>query len=130
MRSKLQWRAMPWKRIQNDEKTRQQPNLLGHGQMKDLQELADQALRDLLKRAARSRNGHPLRRTALRSFRTYSGLYRFRIRRRIVGEQPVVTVEHTLLAPFDPDVTLGVLGIREPRAVEQLAVSLRGADSG
>jgi hypothetical protein len=46
MRSKLQWRAMLWKRIQNDEKTRQQPNLLGHRQMKDLQELADQALRD------------------------------------------------------------------------------------
>jgi hypothetical protein len=68
MRSKLQWRAMPSKRIQIDEKTRQQPNLLGHGQIKDLQELADQALRDLLKRAARPRNGHPLRPTALRGF--------------------------------------------------------------
>ena len=49
--------------------------------------------------------------------------------RRIVGEQPVVAVEHTLLVPLCPNVTLGVISIREPGAMEQLAVSLRGADA-
>ena len=41
---------MPGKRIQIDAETWQQLNLLGHDQMKDFQELADEALRDLLKK--------------------------------------------------------------------------------
>ena len=44
---------MPGKRIQIDEETWQQLNLLGHDQMKDFQELADEALRDLLKKYGR-----------------------------------------------------------------------------
>ena len=44
---------MPRKRIQIDEETWQQLNLLGHDQMKDFQELADEALRDLLKKYGR-----------------------------------------------------------------------------
>ena len=43
-------RAMPGKRIQIDEETWQQLSLLGHDQMKDFQELADEAFRDLLKK--------------------------------------------------------------------------------
>jgi hypothetical protein len=46
-------RAMPGKRIQIDEETWQQLNLLGHDQMKGFQELADEALRDLLKKYGR-----------------------------------------------------------------------------
>ena len=49
----LKGRAMPGKRIQIDEETWQQLNLLGHDQMKDFQELADEALRDLLKKYGR-----------------------------------------------------------------------------
>jgi hypothetical protein len=46
---------MPGKRIQIDEETWQQLNLLGHDQMKDFhfQELADQAFRDLLEKYGR-----------------------------------------------------------------------------
>ena len=44
---------MPGKRIQIDEETWQQLNLLGYDQMKDFQELADEALRDLLKKYGR-----------------------------------------------------------------------------
>ena len=44
---------MPGKRIQIDEETWQQLNLLGHDQMKEFQELADEALRDLLKKYGR-----------------------------------------------------------------------------
>src|SRR5262249_30438439 len=90
---------------------------------------ADEPLGDLLKRAARSADGHPLRPTALRGLRTYSGLHWFWLCRRIVGEEPVVPVEHPLLAPLNPDVVLCVLGVREPVAVEQLAVLLRSADA-
>ena len=39
---------MPGKRIQIDEETWQQLNLLGHDQLKDFQELADEAFADLL----------------------------------------------------------------------------------
>jgi hypothetical protein len=46
-------RAMPGKRIQIDEETWQQLNLLGHDQMKDFQELVEEALRDLLKKYGR-----------------------------------------------------------------------------
>jgi len=46
-------RAMPGKRIQIDEQTWQQLNLLGHDQMKEFQELADEAFRDLLKKYGR-----------------------------------------------------------------------------
>src|SRR5262252_6021449 len=49
----LKDRAMPGKRIQIDEETWQQLNLLGHDQMKDFQELADEALRDLIKKYGR-----------------------------------------------------------------------------
>ncbi len=41
---------MPGKRIQLDEETWQQLVLLGRDQMKDFQELADEAFRDLLKK--------------------------------------------------------------------------------
>jgi hypothetical protein len=44
---------MPGKRIQIDEQTWQQLNLLGHDQMKEFQELADEAFRDLLKKYGR-----------------------------------------------------------------------------
>jgi hypothetical protein len=44
---------MPGKRIQIDDDTWQQLNLLGHDQMKDFQELAEEAFRDLLKKYGR-----------------------------------------------------------------------------
>jgi hypothetical protein len=44
---------MPGKRVQIDEATRRQLDLLGHDQMKDFQELADEAFRDLLKKHGR-----------------------------------------------------------------------------
>jgi len=44
---------MPGKRIQIDEETWQQLTLLGHDQMKDFQELTDEAFRDLLKKYGR-----------------------------------------------------------------------------
>ena len=40
---------MPGKRVQFDDETWQQLDLLAHDQMKDFQELADEAFRDLLK---------------------------------------------------------------------------------
>ena len=45
---------MPGKRVQFDDETWQQLDLLAHDQMKDFQELADEAFRDLLKK-----NGRP-----------------------------------------------------------------------
>ncbi|HXW49481.1 MAG TPA: hypothetical protein VEK31_08575 [Xanthobacteraceae bacterium] len=44
---------MPGKRVQFDEETWLQLDLLGHDQMKDFQELADEAFRDLLKKHGR-----------------------------------------------------------------------------
>ena len=44
---------MPGKRIQIDEENWQQLSLLGHDQMKDIQELTDEAFRDLLKKYGR-----------------------------------------------------------------------------
>jgi hypothetical protein len=44
---------MPGKRVQFDEETWRQLDLLGHDQMKDFQELADEAFRDLLKKYRR-----------------------------------------------------------------------------
>ena len=44
---------MPGKRVQFDEATWRQLDLLGHDQMKDFQELADEAFRDLLKKYGR-----------------------------------------------------------------------------
>lgn len=41
---------MPGKRVQFDDETWHQINLLGKDQMKDFQELADEAFRDLLKK--------------------------------------------------------------------------------
>jgi len=41
---------MPGKRVQFDDETWQQIDLLGRDQMKDFQELADEAFRDLLKK--------------------------------------------------------------------------------
>ena len=41
---------MPGKRVQFDDETWRQIDLLGHDQMKDFQELADEAFRDLLKK--------------------------------------------------------------------------------
>ncbi len=41
---------MPGKRVQFDEETWRQIDLLGRDQMKDFQELADEAFRDLLKK--------------------------------------------------------------------------------
>jgi hypothetical protein len=42
--------GMPGKRVQLDEETYRKLDLLGHDQMKDFQELADEAFRDLLKK--------------------------------------------------------------------------------
>jgi hypothetical protein len=44
---------MPGKRVQFDEETWQQLDLLGRDQMKDFQELADEAFRDLLRKHGR-----------------------------------------------------------------------------
>ena len=44
---------MPGKRVQIDDETWQQLDLLGRDQMKDFQELADEAFRDLLKKHGR-----------------------------------------------------------------------------
>ena len=44
---------MPGKRVQFDEESWRQIDLLGHDQMKDFQELADEAFRDLLKKHGR-----------------------------------------------------------------------------
>jgi hypothetical protein len=44
---------MPGKRVQFDEDTWRQLDLLSHDQMKDFQELADEAFRDLLKKHGR-----------------------------------------------------------------------------
>jgi len=44
---------MPGKRVQFDEETWRQLDLLGHDQMKDFQELADEAFRDLLHKYGR-----------------------------------------------------------------------------
>jgi hypothetical protein len=41
---------MPGKRVQFDEETWRQLDLLGHDQVKDFEELADEAFRDLLKK--------------------------------------------------------------------------------
>ncbi len=41
---------MPGKRVQLDEETWRQLDLLGRDQMKDFQELADEAFRDLLRK--------------------------------------------------------------------------------
>ena len=45
-------KLMPGKRVQLDDETWQQLDLLGRDQMKDFQELADEAFRDLLKKQA------------------------------------------------------------------------------
>ena len=44
---------MPGKRVQFDEETWRQIDLLGHDQMKEFQELADEAFADLLKKHGR-----------------------------------------------------------------------------
>ena len=44
---------MPGKRVQFDEEIWRQLDLLGHDQMKEFQELADEAFRDLLKKHGR-----------------------------------------------------------------------------
>ena len=44
---------MPGKRVQLDDETWQALDLLGHDQMKDFRELADEAFRDLLKKHGR-----------------------------------------------------------------------------
>jgi len=44
---------MPGKRVQLDEETWRQLDLLGKDQMKDFQELTDEAFRDLLKKHGR-----------------------------------------------------------------------------
>jgi len=44
---------MPGKRVQIDDETWQQLDLLARDQMKDFQELADEALRDLLRKHGR-----------------------------------------------------------------------------
>jgi hypothetical protein len=44
---------MPGKRVRLDEETWQQIDLLGRDQMKDFQELADEAFRDLLRKHGR-----------------------------------------------------------------------------
>jgi hypothetical protein len=44
---------MPGKRVQFDDETWQQLDLLAHDQTKDFQELADEAFRDLLKKHGR-----------------------------------------------------------------------------
>jgi hypothetical protein len=47
---------MPGKRVQFDDETWQQIDVLGRDQMKDFQELADEAFRDLLKKHGRPLN--------------------------------------------------------------------------
>jgi hypothetical protein len=44
---------MPGKRVQFDDESWRQIDLRGHDQMKDFQELADEAFRDLLKKYGR-----------------------------------------------------------------------------
>jgi len=44
---------MPGKRVQFDDETWRQLDLLGHDQMKHFQDLADEAFRDLLKKYGR-----------------------------------------------------------------------------
>jgi hypothetical protein len=44
---------MPGKRVQIDGETWKELDLLGHDQMKDFQELADEAFRDLLRKHGR-----------------------------------------------------------------------------
>ncbi|HUC48700.1 MAG TPA: hypothetical protein VMA30_04885 [Xanthobacteraceae bacterium] len=44
---------MPGKRVQFDDETWRELDLLAHDQMKDFQELADEAFRDLLKKHGR-----------------------------------------------------------------------------
>jgi len=56
---------MPGKRVQFDDATWQQLDLLGRDQMKDFAELADEAFRDLLKKHGRPANlKEALRRSA------------------------------------------------------------------
>jgi len=56
---------MPGKRVQFDEETWRQIDLLGRDQMKDFAELADEAFRDLLKKHGRPANlREALRRSA------------------------------------------------------------------
>ncbi|MGA8323183.1 MAG: hypothetical protein WBE48_16465 [Xanthobacteraceae bacterium] len=56
---------MPGKRVQFDDETWQQLDLLAHDQMKAFQELADEAFRDLLKKHGRPANlKEALRRSA------------------------------------------------------------------
>ena len=56
---------MPGKRVQLDDETWHDLQLLGHDQMKDFQELADEAFRDLLKKYGRPVNlGDALRKSA------------------------------------------------------------------
>jgi hypothetical protein len=53
LRKKRERLTMPGKRVQIDEQTWRQLDLLSHDQMKDFQELADEAFRDLLKKHGR-----------------------------------------------------------------------------
>jgi hypothetical protein len=56
---------MPGKRVQFDDETWQQLDLLAHDRMKAFQELADEAFRDLLKKHGRPANlKEALRRSA------------------------------------------------------------------
>jgi hypothetical protein len=52
-RAHAQGELMPGKRVQFDEEFWRQLDLLGRDQMKDFQELADEAFRDLLKKYGR-----------------------------------------------------------------------------
>ena len=50
----IEGELMPGKRVQFDDETWRNIDLLGRDQMKDFQELADEAFRDLLKKHGRS----------------------------------------------------------------------------
>jgi hypothetical protein len=66
---------MPGKRVQFDEETWRQIDLLGRDQMKDFAELADEAFRDLLKKHGRPAN---LREALRRSAGVSASLHRLK----------------------------------------------------
>jgi hypothetical protein len=77
---------MPGKRVQFDDDTWHQLNLLGHDQMKDFQELADEAFGDLLKKHGRPAS---LKEALRRSAGVSATVHRLdRSREKTAGKKP------------------------------------------
>ena len=77
---------MPGKRVQFDDDTWHQLNLLGHDQMKDFQELTDEAFRDLLKKHGRPAS---LKEALRRSAGVSATVHRLdRSREKTAGKKP------------------------------------------